>query len=258
MPTLYHPFYIAWTTLTALPLPAIRGSKPGAEAYRKAARVFPLVGALIGLLLYAMAQLLLTISMPSPFVGIVIALIYYLATGFLHFDGFCDVCDAFFANVDTPRRLAILKDSHLGSCALAMGALMLMAKVHLINRAMVTPHGTALLIMVPMWSRLTMVLLAARGRYPRQTGTGKPFIGRITIKDAALATGCALIISAAAAWLFRLGPLLFGLQALIVVAVAAAMCGWSHRKINGVTGDVLGATGEIGDLLLLAGSLTLL
>jgi adenosylcobinamide-GDP ribazoletransferase len=251
-------FYIAWTTLTALPMPTVSASAPDTGGYSKTVILFPLVGAIIGLLLFALAHLFRALALPAPFGDILIVLIYYLITGFLHFDGFCDVCDAFFANADAPRRLAILKDSHLGTYALTIGVLALMAKVALVNRLMLVPHGITLLIIVPVWSRLAMVLLAAWGRYPRQEGTGKPFIGRITVQDAALTAGCTLIIVVALAWLCRLGPLLVGLQAFIVAAVTLAMYTWSNRKIGGVTGDVLGAAGEIGDILLLGGSLTLL
>lgn len=258
MKSLYHSFYIAWSTLTAVPLPHPAGQTPGPEQFRAAARLFPLVGAIIGLVLAAVALILQALSVPVIFSAIGIVLLYYLFTGFLHLDGFCDVCDAFFAHADATRRLEILKDSRLGTYALALGVLMLITKVALIHQLLGSPAQTALLILSPVWARLAMVLLSAVGRYPRQQGTGRPFIGTLQFQDVIIAAGLAAGVMAAVAGLCRLGPLLIGLQALMTAAVLLAMYGWSRTKIGGVTGDVLGAAGELLDIVVLGGSLALL
>lgn len=49
--------------------------------------------------------------------GLLIAAAPWLTTGFLHLDGFMDVCDAVLSRRDLPRRQEILKDSHCGAFA---------------------------------------------------------------------------------------------------------------------------------------------
>jgi len=90
-----------------------------------------------------------------------------------------------------------------------------------------------------------MSVASYHSAYPRDSGTGKSFIGKLTLQSYLISTAVAVGI----AFLFA------GNAALIPIAVAAAIAmavkTYSYRKIGGVTGDVLGTVNEITELVLL-------
>ena len=255
--TLYSAWYVAWSTLTALPMPGPKRFATSDQLYGLAVRFFPWVGALVGLLLWFLAWLFNTVHTPPIISAPLLLLIYYLVTGFIHFDGLCDVCDAFWPPRQNATRLSILKDSRIGAYALGCGTLYLILKFGLIYQLLLTPGMAVLLLSMVVSSRVAMVILAFRGHYPRSEGTGKPFIGKLTTTDVvwALVPGGAILLTPV---LMGVSPIVCGIQIIMIVVVAGAIGAWSNHKIGGVTGDVLGAVGEINDLILLCVSLAVI
>ncbi|MFR0733457.1 MAG: adenosylcobinamide-GDP ribazoletransferase [Oscillospiraceae bacterium] len=62
------------------------------------------------------------LSCPGPVRALVLAEVPWLATGFLHLDGYMDVCDAVLSRRDLATRQKILKDLHCGAFAVISGA----------------------------------------------------------------------------------------------------------------------------------------
>ena len=100
-------FFMAWGMFLALPCPLKIWNE---RARSKMVCCLPLVGLVVGgvWVLAAYAGRFL----PPPVAGLLIAAAPWLVTGFLHLDGFMDVCDAVLSRRDLPRRQEILKDSH--------------------------------------------------------------------------------------------------------------------------------------------------
>lgn len=254
---LYTAWYIAWSTLTALPLPGPARFENSDHLHGLAARFFPLVGALIGLLIWLLAWLFNSANIPAIISAPLLLVIYYLITGFIHFDGLCDVCDAFLAQRDKATRLSILKDSRIGAYALGCGTLYLILKTALIYQLLQTPGSPVILLSMVVSSRMAMVIMAFTGHYPRSAGTGKPFIGKLAAMDVVWA---AAIFSAILIVTIFMGtsPIICLVQIVTIATFCGAVWGWANHKIGGVTGDVLGATGEAVDIAILSVSLTLL
>ena len=82
-------FFMAWGMFLAIPCPKKLWSE---TARRKMLVCLPLVGLLVGGI-WAGAWLLLR-SAPGPVRAAVCAAVPWLVTGFLHLDGYMDVCDA--------------------------------------------------------------------------------------------------------------------------------------------------------------------
>jgi adenosylcobinamide-GDP ribazoletransferase len=182
---------------------------------------------------------------------------YYVAvlewlTRMLHFDGFCDCCDAFSAIAEKEKRLQIMKDPHVGSSAVCGGGLLIMGKLFalcwLTNFNFKTSslpemmQIVVFMLAIPVFGRFAMLCLAAIGRYPRKTGTGVKIVGKVPF--------FALIFA-----LITLVPLLIYLPgysfALCFFFVAFTIFYWKIKaslKIGGVTGDVLGACCETAEL----------
>ena len=86
----------------------------------------PLVGLLVGGI-WAGAWLLLR-GAPGPVRAAVCAAAPWLVTGFMHLDGYMDVCDAVLSRRDLPTRRRILKDSHCGAFAVICMVLLAMGQ----------------------------------------------------------------------------------------------------------------------------------
>lgn len=253
---LYTSWYIAWSTLTALPMPNPAHFKNEDHAYGVAARFFPLVGAAIGLLLWLTALLLNRWNVPPVISSPLLLGLYYLITGFIHFDGLCDVCDAFLAQRNKATRLTILKDSRIGAYALGCGTLYLILKAALVYQLLLTPGASIFLFTMVISSRMAMVIMAFIGHYPRSAGTGKPFIGKLTLADVAWAVAVFTALLFVTTFMGS-SPIIILILTATLAIVCAAVWGWANNKIGGVTGDVLGATGELTDISLLAVALAL-
>ena len=105
-------FFMAWGMFLAIPCPKKLWSE---TARRKMLVCLPLVGLLVGGI-WAGAWLLLR-GAPGPVRAAVCAAVPWLVTGFMHLDGYMDVCDAVLSRRDLPTRRRILKDSHCGAFA---------------------------------------------------------------------------------------------------------------------------------------------
>lgn len=87
----------------------------------------PVVGLEIGALWVALDWVLRYFQIPGEIYGLVMCAWPYLATGFMHLDGFMDVTDAVGSWRDLQRRREILKDSHVGSFSVVWSTFLILA-----------------------------------------------------------------------------------------------------------------------------------
>ena len=105
-------FCMAWGMFLAIPCPARRWNE---AARRKMVACLPLVGVIVGAV-WALCGWLGGL-LPRPLAAALCAAAPWLATGFLHLDGFMDVCDGILSRRELETRRRILKDSHCGAFA---------------------------------------------------------------------------------------------------------------------------------------------
>src|ERR1700738_1308254 len=104
---------LATALLTRVPMPHPDGAMPAGLA--RAQRAFPLVGAMIGLVVGLADLSWLAIGIP-PLAAATLALGASAAlTGALHEDGLADVGDGFGGGRDRAAKLSIMRDSRLGT-----------------------------------------------------------------------------------------------------------------------------------------------
>lgn len=102
-----------------IPVPRVDWEK---ENMRYAMCFFPMIGVVIGAVMYLAGWLLDKTSVGGLFRGVVFTLIPIIITGGIHMDGFMDTMDALGSWGDREKKLEILKDSHAGAFAiLGMG-----------------------------------------------------------------------------------------------------------------------------------------
>jgi len=207
-------------------------------------RMFPLIGAGVGAVI-SLAYWLSTGLLDAPAIaGAVIAVAAgILITGALHEDGLADFWDG-FGGQDRTQRLAIMRDSHLGSYGAIALICILILRIAVISSG--TPARIAgMLIAAAALSRTAAVILAHL--LPPARGDGlSASAGTLPLPIALGATITGLL----AALIFL--PLTALLPALIAMATGIALLHFlSAGRLGGQTGDVLGATQQMTEALIL-------
>lgn len=221
---------------------------------RASAAHFPGIGLLVGLLAAAVAWVLLQWLPASPHAPFVAAALSTVATvlftGALHEDGLADVADGLGGSHERRRALEIMKDSRVGAFGAMALVLAFCTKLALLA-LLGSPDPRALcaaLVLAHVLSRAWPLLVIRWLPYAGEAdGTkAKPMADAITggaLLAAALWTAPVL---AAIAWLqgapFVLAPLLLSAVAF------AAMLRLFARRLQGFTGDCLGATQQVGEI----------
>ena len=226
---------LALGLLTILPVRA----RTEAGGLRSSAAWFPLVGALVGA---GAAGVRLAADGPlGSAVASVLAVIWLvLFTGALHVDGLADCADALGVRGGRDRRLSVMRESTVGTfgtLAIAFYALLLSAAIAGLEDDDVLPT----LVAAGALSRWSALLHAMWTRSARPDGLGAAF----TVHRAALAAATL----AAAVAVIPAGP--WGIVALLGSAlVAAGTAALAVRALGGRTGDTLGATIALGEVLV--------
>ncbi|MFA5338751.1 MAG: adenosylcobinamide-GDP ribazoletransferase [Candidatus Omnitrophota bacterium] len=236
-------FLIALQFLTSIPV-KVKGEiadkdLAGSMAY------FPLVGLLAGALL-ALSYNILIPFLPHAAVCAFIMIINVIISGGLHIDGFVDTFDAIASGADRKRMLEIMKEGRPGAVGLASVVLLFIAEYSLLISL---PKGAieGALIAMAVLSRTSFVASSALYPYARDTdGLGKKFSGRLEKRNIAAA-----FLTAAIAFF-----LIFGLKTFVFIPAACcvilAFDIYFFRKFGGITGDTMGALGEIMEITALA------
>ncbi|MBQ7501103.1 adenosylcobinamide-GDP ribazoletransferase [bacterium] len=254
-------FWAALSILSLLPAPRLSD-----EAYRDSGALLsfaPLVGAVISLLCTLSALSLYALAKnPSPWLA---AAVFVIAEAFLtrgfHLDGLADTFDGFGGGWNKERILEIMRDHAIGSFgALALISALLLKTVCLASvwQNQSLPAAILFSLLVPVFSRTVMVYQAAFNVYARDSQSlAGNVVNGTQQKHFLYAAGLALFIAAAA--LAALG-LKFPVSAALEPIFAAVLSGFaaaallgliSRRKIGGVTGDVLGASVELSEAVML-------
>ncbi|MEQ1682578.1 MAG: adenosylcobinamide-GDP ribazoletransferase [Burkholderiaceae bacterium] len=249
-------FFIALQFLTRLPSPRWVGFEP--EWLNQSARHFPAVGLLVG----AVAALVLVLGQvlfpPAVAVGLSMAATLWL-TGAFHEDGWADTCDALGggASIGRERALLIMKDSRIGTYGAVALVVMLGLKAATLT-ALPLALAVPALLFAHTASRAAAVALIRWLPYAGdiEHAKAKPLAQRISGAGLVVALGWVLLLCAALVGAAQrcsepavLPAIVLG---LLVIAGTAAWCArWFRQRLGGYTGDTLGATQQLTELLAL-------
>jgi adenosylcobinamide-GDP ribazoletransferase len=205
---------------------------------------FPLIGFAIAVAL-SLEDFILARFFDLTVRSILIVLSLTIVTGALHLDGLADTADALGAGRDRDRALVILRDSRIGS----FGAAAIFFGLALKVVALATLYGarryTAIFAAVGL-ARWAMVAVADRNPYLRAEGAGSVLLGskseRRNLMIASLTVVAAML--PLVSW-----TILCAIIGAIVIVLA--MRGFYRRWLGGVTGDLIGACGEIIEIAVL-------
>jgi adenosylcobinamide-GDP ribazoletransferase len=226
-------------------LPLMRATPIAGGAIAKAAWAFPVAGILVGLIgavVYALAHKFGLPPWPAAALAVAATM---LVTGALHEDGLADTADGFGGGADREQKLAIMRDSRIGTygvCALVVslllrvGALASLPGAHAVVWALIASHAAA---------RATMPALMLALPPARSDGLSHD-AGQPPTESVAAAAAIGVVVLILGLHFGR------GLLALIVLAAIAAFAAWlAKRQIGGQTGDVLGALEQASEIAVL-------
>jgi adenosylcobinamide-GDP ribazoletransferase len=219
-----------------------------AQEWAWAPAYFPAVGLLVGALLAALHRVLWPLGPLPDAVAVIGASM--LLTGALHEDGLADTVDALGGATDRERILEILKDSRIGSfgaCALIVSAA---GRIALLER--LGPSAVWALPLAGCAARVAPVWQMALLPYASKAGAKSSHLAPTRQPQALVATAWFVAAWLLAGWARGPGPM-----RLLCLGAALGVTGWATaalylRRLGGFTGDFLGATEQLGELVAYA------
>lgn len=239
-------FCIAISMYSRLPVPMAEWEKNGLSC---ALCFFPAVGAFVGAAEIGWQYLAQYLRIGVLLRSAVAAALPLLVTGGIHMDGFMDTQDARNSYGDREKKLAILKDAHLGAFAV----------IH---------FGIYLLLYAGLWSELSGIRaagLAACGYMMSRAWSAISFVACKPAKSSglfyefasaankkAVLISNSLLIAALTAAGIRLHPI-----GGILLPVISGLTFWHYKRVaywefGGITGDLAGYFLQLCELFLLA------
>lgn len=239
-----RPFVIAWQFLTAVPVSRVHHDPAPAELAASMAW-YPVVGLLLGGVLALTSWLLSGLVARVVLDALLIVLLVAVTRG-LHQDGLADTLDGWAGGRTPEQRLAIMRDGRIGAIG-ATGLILALGLRYAGLAALPDPGRLLVLFCMPAVGRWAMVVGAVAVPYARaEGGLAEPFLQNLKARHVLIAT-----LWMAAALIFAMGPLGAVASLSITALVARIVSAHSRRLCGGVTGDTLGATNEIAEVVFL-------
>jgi adenosylcobinamide-GDP ribazoletransferase len=231
-------FFVAVQFLTRL---RVRSTLSISEAeLGKAAAFFPLVGVIIGGGA-AVVFMLLRFLLPVP-ASVLCAIVFaaFITNGF-HEDGLADAFDGFGGGWTKDRVLEIMRDSRIGTYGTLALIFLVLGKLTFLSSL---PQGQIWrwLIVAHAAARWTTLPLCAWLPYARAEGQGKLVAKQVGNLEIAIATVTLFVTLLLIPW----RP---ALAVFLVTSFVTLLSGLYFRaRLQGITGDCLGATNQITEV----------
>jgi adenosylcobinamide-GDP ribazoletransferase len=225
---------IAVGFLTILP---VSPKQVGSEDLGRAVALFPLVGIIYAVIAWGALRLFSYIFSIEVASFLTVFLLIIL-NGAIHVDGFIDCCDGLGGRT-REQRLAIMKDSRIGAFGVIAFGFLLLGKFVLFKLIVNQPLSVFIaLFSISRWAMAFQIYT--------QPSVSQGLLKSFQIEKRSLgffvASGLVLLLSF---WPFPGGLILVGLTLMILYLIYLII----KRKFGGITGDILGATNELIELI---------
>ena len=251
--------------MTRLPIPV--NPDFNSKELGKSMKFFPVVGMVIGIILYVIYVIGAKFILSSYLLATVVVLSEVVLTGGLHLDGLADTFDGIFSYRSKQKMLEIMKDSRLGTNGGIALILYFLLKILLIAGIKDSGFGVAgslfglqdatgaVILITPILARINPVLNCAFSPYAKASGSAKDFVECTDKNGVLIAVALGLVFSAVIGCgiLRVLNPVhLINITAITMV-LGLYFAKLMERKIGGITGDTLGAVLELSEIIVLFG-----
>lgn len=247
---------VAIQFLTRLSVPPFKHYNP--QWLHQSSRHFPAVGLLVGLLcagVFWLSSLLFT-----PLVAAVLSTAFGIKlTGAFHEDGLADSCDGLGGGLTRERTLTIMKDSRLGTYGVLGLVSALLLKISLLT-SMPIPMAVIALIIGHTASRLLCISLLSLLPYGGEIehAKAKPMAQQLTPIQGLYSSGWLILAIILVALIFpnmmqQIGLAQWLLAMILALIATDYMRRLLRRRLDGYTGDGLGATQQLSEIAIYIG-----
>ena len=247
----FEQFIILIQFMTRIPIPLkISYSE---KKLGKSIKFFPLVGLIIGLILY-FANFLIIVYLKNIFynktiIAIFLIILEILIVGIIHIDGLADTFDGLFSYAKKEKMLEIMKDSRIGTNGAVVLILYFITKTVLISEIITT--NPKYLIIFPIIARLSTPVNAGLSNYARKSGMSNAIISENGIFEAIFSLALSIIL---VFYIIGIKGIITILIAFIFIIIFMLNV---RKKIDGITGDTMGASLELTSILVLFSGIVL-
>ena len=218
------------------------------EKLAKGIKYFPLVGYFIGLIIFVIANILNKYVDNKYIISLLIILLELKLVGLIHVDGLADSFDGLFSYRDKDKILEIMKDSRVGTNGVVILIFYYLAKLILIAE-IISRGDMRCLIVYPIIARMSTSVNAGFGVYARDKGMSTGIIGINKMKDGIFSMILTLILTIL---VYYNSGMLKGIAMLITgILFIFYFRQVVYKKIDGITGDTMGASLEMTGLIVL-------
>jgi len=230
-----HAFAMCQSMFCAIPFPFSIWDE---DARDKMLLFLPIVGLEIGLIWFFAAWISTFLGLCQWMIAVILTVLPFVLTGYIHLDGFMDVTDAVKSCRDLEKRRRILKDPHVGSFAV-IGCCVLFLSQFACFASLENSHG--ILIFLPAVSRccsalaITLLKPMSTSQYALQSR----HISR------------AYVLIGMLAFFVAMGFVCFGLSgaALLGCMLGSGLSIFNgYRNLDGMNGDISGYAITMGEL----------
>ena len=251
MKSILSGFLVAFSMYSAIPVPQIGWEK---KTMRWALSFLPLVGLVVGGAEWLWFWFCGGVGASAVFYAIVAALLPLVISGGIHLDGLCDTCDALCSFGDRDKRLAILKDSHVGAFGPLWVMAFLLAETACFAQAYETPRYLPCALMGFALARCFGAKKVVAMPCAKDTGLAHLFAEN-SDKKAVIVTlmvECLIALAALGLWLSGHGISVFVCGVLLTVLWDQGHQRLCMRVFGGNTGDLAGFFISTTELLWIA------
>lgn len=225
------------------------------EYVQKSIKTFPLLGLFQG---FIYASIFFLLNEYTPLSALAVAFFVWLSmillTGGLHLDGLMDASDAYFSYQDTNKRLAIMKDPHVGAFGLLSVIVLLSAKFLFIYEIVTHMQEFTYLfvLLLPFFSKTVMGWILLFVQEAKKDGLGAYFKKSVQGQRTIFYSSYFGLVLLVFLLLFPQWLPLFFLFLFISIGCYFLLSRFMKRAFGGLTGDLLGASVEGTELVLWA------
>jgi adenosylcobinamide-GDP ribazoletransferase len=234
---------LALSWLTVLP---VRVSTVDTATARAAIGLAPLVGALLGAMAFGALSGLDALGFPSLLGGLLTVGLLAALTRGMHLDGLADTADGFGCYGPPERALAVMRDGGAGPFAVVTLVVVLGAQ------------AISLSVLSGRWGAVVLAVAAGRAAFAICCTRGVPAarpegLGALVAGSQPVAVPVLWWLALAGAGVFVVPgkPWLGPLGVVSAAGVVLALVAHARRRFGGITGDVLGAAGEVAVTVML-------
>ena len=213
------------------------------EEMAKMSWFWPIISAFVGLIGLLILYFLNMIHFPVIVISAIIYSFFIWFNGFHHLDGLMDTGDALMVHGNPEKKIAVMRDSMIGTGALASFFIVAIITISILY-SLITAKIFGAILICEMSAKMGLISCCVSS-IPAPDGTGKHFIKSMTIPKFIII----LIISIAIGYFFSNFIGIIGVLGGVFGGALVSIIGKNKFKI--ATGDVLGASNEVGRLFSL-------